>query len=141
MKKAKRTCVLEWIPMGMFPGFLMLNYQFTHKELLKILEKKEDAETWYVAVEDEEHRVNNIWCAMHRELENSETTETTNCFTLNIPETFDFNNHYHYCMLAHEVLHICQFYLPDVLDRNKEHEAEAYFHTYLMDSILKLIKK
>jgi hypothetical protein len=40
--------------------------------------------------------------------------------------------------LAHEMLHVCQEFLPQFLDRNEEMEAEAYFHSYLMYSCYKL---
>lgn len=40
--------------------------------------------------------------------------------------------------LAHEMLHVCQEFLPDFLNRNDEMEAEAYFHSYLMESCYKL---
>jgi hypothetical protein len=38
--------------------------------------------------------------------------------------------------LAHELLHLCQEFLPMFLDRDVEHEAEAYFHTNLMTKII-----
>lgn len=37
--------------------------------------------------------------------------------------------------LAHECLHVCQEFLPQFLNRDEEMEAEAYFHSYLMESI------
>ena len=40
--------------------------------------------------------------------------------------------------LAHEMLHVCQEFLPQFLDRDEEMEAEAYFHSYLMESCYKL---
>ncbi len=40
--------------------------------------------------------------------------------------------------VSHEVLHICQFFLTDYLDRNEEAEAEAYFHDNLMREILRI---
>jgi hypothetical protein len=39
--------------------------------------------------------------------------------------------------LAHEMLHVCQEFLPQFLDRDEEMEAEAYFHSYLMESCYK----
>jgi hypothetical protein len=40
--------------------------------------------------------------------------------------------------LAHEMLHVCQEFLSQFLDRDEEMEAEAYFHSYLMYSCYKL---
>ena len=51
---------------------------------------------------------------------------------------WDPKNPYNIVTLAHEVLHLCQEYLPIFLDRDEEHEAEAYFHTHLMTKIIKL---
>jgi hypothetical protein len=50
---------------------------------------------------------------------------------------WDPKNPYNIVTLAHEVLHLCQEYLPIFLDRDEEHEAEAYFHTHIMTSIIK----
>lgn len=43
-------------------------------------------------------------------------------------------------VLAHEVVHLCQFVLPDFIDRGREIEAEAYHHTYFMEEFLKLVE-
>jgi hypothetical protein len=40
--------------------------------------------------------------------------------------------------LAHEVLHLCQEFLPSFLNRDEEMEAEAYFHSYIMQQCYKL---
>lgn len=138
-RKEKDLKILEWIPMGHFPGYLMFNYRFKHKELMIELDNLQ-ASNYIQAFSDDPERVDKNWCAMHREMENTKTGEKINLYMLNIPDVFDFNEPYDYCKLAHEVLHICQFYLPDVLDRNIEIEAEAYFHTFLMEKILNLIK-
>ena len=52
---------------------------------------------------------------------------------------FDFSNTEDIIMLAHECLHLCQRILPIYLERDQEHEAEAYFHGYLMRECLKII--
>ena len=46
---------------------------------------------------------------------------------------FNKNKPYHHAVLAHECLHLCQFHLPDFMDRNQESEFEAYTHTHLMN--------
>lgn len=51
---------------------------------------------------------------------------------------FSPSNPEHMRTLAHEMLHVCQEFLPQFLDRNEEMEAEAYFHSYLMHSCYKL---
>lgn len=48
---------------------------------------------------------------------------------------FDVTKHNNLITLAHEVLHLCQEFLPQFLNRDIEHEAEAYFHSYIMNKI------
>ena len=40
-----------------------------------------------------------------------------------------------YATLSHELLHLCQTFLPRYLNRNVELEAEAYFHSNLLRAI------
>jgi hypothetical protein len=51
---------------------------------------------------------------------------------------FKPSNPAHMTTLSHEVLHLCQEFLPTFLDRNLEKEAEAYFHSYIVEKIYKL---
>jgi hypothetical protein len=37
--------------------------------------------------------------------------------------------------LAHEIIHLCQTFLPKYFDRNNEMENEAYFHSHIMRQI------
>ena len=46
-----------------------------------------------------------------------------------------------YVTLSHEILHLCQFLLPDFIDRNVEVEAEAYFHSHIMSQCLAYINE
>jgi hypothetical protein len=52
----------------------------------------------------------------------------------------EITNPHNVITLAHEVLHLCQEYLPIFLDRDEEHEAEAYFHTHIMTNIIKMFE-
>jgi hypothetical protein len=40
--------------------------------------------------------------------------------------------------LCHEVLHLCQEFLPKFLNRDVEKEAEAYFHSHIVEKIYTL---
>jgi len=53
-------------------------------------------------------------------------------------KSLDFKNPNAVITVAHEVLHLCQEFLPKYLDRDEEHEAEAYFHSYVMKRIIDL---
>jgi hypothetical protein len=140
MARKKSFKLLEWIPMGCFPGYLMFNYQFKFKELMVELENLEATE-YIRAFQDEQKRIDSTWCVMSREFENTVTGEKVTYIMLNIPDEFNFQEPYDYCKLAHEIVHVCQFHLPPILDRNVEIEAEAYFHTFLMERVLNLMKK
>lgn len=139
MTKNKKFQSIEWISFGIFPGYLMFVHDFKHSDIIKELDKLK-AEDWKSGIEYEEDFVDNgCWKAMYREVINTKGI-SKKLFYLIIPEQFDFSD-YDYARLAHEILHICQFYLPDVLDRNKEHEAEAYLHTHLMTKCLEVLRK
>lgn len=65
--------------------------------------------------------------------------EKRHYYIIRIPKEFTFSD-LDYVTLAHEVLHITQYFLTDVLDRDVENEAEAYFHSYLMEYCLNVIR-
>lgn len=79
------------------------------------------------------------YLACKRIIKNVKTGETKTLFYIFIKGEFKFTD-YEMVKLAHECLHICQFSLPDILDRDKENEAEAYLHSHLMHQILKLLR-
>lgn len=45
-----------------------------------------------------------------------------------------------YITLAHEAVHICQFVLRDIMNRDEEIECEAYLHSHIMTQVLNKIK-
>jgi putative lipase involved disintegration of autophagic bodies len=55
-----------------------------------------------------------------------------------LKKELDFKNPYNVITVAHELLHLCQEFLPTFFNRDIEHEAEAYFHTYIMTKIIEL---
>jgi hypothetical protein len=57
-----------------------------------------------------------------------------------LKEGWDPTNPSNVVTLAHEVLHLCQEYLPLYFNRDIEHEAEAYFHSFVMDRIIQLFQ-
>ena len=134
VKKAVRC-----LDFGIFPGYVSLVYNYKHKELVKAY-KDLKADLWLAGIEDDHKDIDSgDWMALAREVVNSKTGKKTKLYYIIIPEEFKFTDN-DYAKLAHEVLHICQFYLPGVLNRNKEHEAEAYLHTHLMQQCLKTFR-
>lgn len=143
----KSPKLIDWINFGNFPGILLFSVGNSHAEIVKRLHRKDlDADKagqWIAGLRDEAEFLNNklsYGVAMRRVLEHRKSKKSVTLFYI-ILKRFDLKDTHDIVALAHECLHICQFYLPDVLDRNKEHEAEAYLHSHLMDQCLKLIKK
>lgn len=134
--------VLHWLDTGIFPATIMFSCGFTYDEIMGLLKKKK-ADGWIKGIESEEDikLLNNdgSWgTAIKRTIENKKKKQSTTLYYI-IVKDFDFSDG-DYCKLAHEVLHICQFFLPDVLNRDDEHEAEAYLHTYIMQNCLKILR-
>jgi hypothetical protein len=138
-KKTKVVKAIEWLNFGIFPGFVVFCYNMKYEEIMKEFKKKKALYWSYGITEDQKLIDSGNWLALSREITNQKTGEHKKLFYIIIPKTFDFSD-YDYAKLAHEVTHICQFYLPHVLDRNKEYEAEAYLHTHLMMQCTKVIR-
>lgn len=54
--------------------------------------------------------------------------------------SLDMRSNYDISVLFHEITHLSQFFLPKVLDRNKEIEAEAYFVGYVAKQIMDIVR-
>jgi hypothetical protein len=81
---------------------------------------------------DNKGLVDNQDCALYT------TVDNKHLFYIIMPS---WNNRdWDFIKLAHECLHACQFVLPLFLERDKEHECEAYLHTHLMSQILEIIR-
>lgn len=98
--------------------------------------KRVKADEWVKALSDEPELFEGGWKAGRRDVEYIKTGDKQRYFFVIIPEGVDTKSGHDLVKLAHECVHICQFYLPDVLDRNKEHEAEAYLHSHLMTQVI-----
>lgn len=137
----KSPKVLTWLNTGIFPVTIMFSCGFTYKEVVNLLKRKK-AEYWLKGFEGDKRRdlmESKTKFAYSVTVDNYKTGETKNLFYIVLPEQFTFTDH-EYCVLAHEILHICQFSLPDILDRNKETEAEAYTHTHIMEQCLRALR-
>lgn len=140
--KSKRKVVkkLASLDFGIFPGHVLLCYNLSYDEIIKQLNKKKQ-HLWAYAIQNDKQLFDAPhWAAVSREIKNVKTGEIKKFYYIVIRSEFDYSN-YDYCRLAHEILHICQFYLPEVLRRQDEKEAEAYLHTYLMMQCLNVMGK
>lgn len=134
----KSPKVIHYINFGIFPAGASFCVGFTYDEIIKQF-IKDGANEWATAIGGDKRLIDNGgYKALHRTLFDTKINSERSYFFIILSERFGFTP-YEYCKLAHEVLHICQFFLPDVLDRNKEHEAEAYLHTHIMKECLKIL--
>lgn len=149
MKKKPTLQKIDFLNMGCYPGTVLFSYQFSFDELIAEITKqykskrwKEEGGTthWLTAIENDKEKLGSgSYFALHRQLINIKRNKEKNLYYIIIKEKFTFSD-WDYVMLAHECLHICQYFLPSILDRNKEHEAEAYLHSHLMEQALKIIR-
>lgn len=147
--KNKNIKIIDFIQFGIFPGTILLSVGNSYDELIETINKeyksgrwKKDfgEPLWSLGISEDKEFIDKGYCfALKRELFNKSKNLDKTLFYIILKDQFDFSDQ-SMCTLAHEVLHICQFYLPDVLDRNKEHEAEAYLHSHIMREALRIIR-
>lgn len=126
----KKRQVLHYINFGIFPGGVLFSNGFDVDELLKLLRGE-----WKEAFKQEYDFFKNSNYAYAKIYSNTGKIY----YFIFTKEQFRFTDE-EYCKLAHEVLHICQSHLVDILDRDKEKEAEAYLHTHIMRECLRILR-
>lgn len=139
MKKNKILKVIEWLDCGIYPGTIMFSCGFEYDELIATLKRKR-AKQWWYGLNDQKVLIDSGNCfALNRQVNLNDGNGFVNLFYIIITRQFDFSDK-DFCVLAHECLHICQFHLPNILDRNREYESEAYLHTHIMQQCLKALR-
>ena len=139
MKVKHSSKILHWLDNGCYPGYVMFSCGFSYDEIMKLLKKKK-AKHWIIGISDDKTFIDKgNYFGLHRIISNKKTGKEVNLYYIIIKDRFTFTD-YEYCKLAHEILHICNFFLKDILDRDKEFEAEAYYHTHIMTQCLKILR-
>lgn len=138
----KRKSALFILNTGIFPASVMFCYNMRYDEIMSNLLKMDKRIRYWRAglMEDKRFIEKDSWGVALKRIVTRHKNEEKTLFYIILKNEFRFKD-YDYCCLAHEVLHICQFFLPDCLDRNREIEAEAYLHTHLMEQCLRAIRK
>lgn len=132
--------IIHWLNSGIFPASILFSVGFTYDEIIKYCNKVK-AHGWTLAISEDKELLNSGKnFALKRTVTNNKTGKEVDYFYIIFLERFDFSD-WSMCKLAHEVLHICQFMLPDILNRNKEFECEAYLHTHIMEQALKIMRQ
>jgi hypothetical protein len=144
IKKAKKIKISHkvqyFVNTGIFPATVCFNCGFTYDEIIALFKKKK-ADQWAKGLENDKQLIDNgTNFALARHMTNTKTGKQVSFYYIILIERFKFTD-YDMCVLAHEILHICQFLLKQILDREKEIECEAYLHTYLMENILNILRK
>lgn len=128
----KEVKFIRYLNTGIFDATVLLSVGFKYDELIKHTKKG----GWGKAIEhDKEFIDNGNYFALTRELKNRKTGKNVLYLYIIITEKFKFTDH-EMCKLAHEVLHICQFFMKDMLDMEREYECVAYTHTHIMEQCL-----
>jgi hypothetical protein len=135
----KSNKIIRYLNTGIFPGTVMFSCGFDYDFIIKFY-KKHKATDWLSGLEGDKNLIDGgNYFSLYRELYNTKTGESKHLYYIILKKQFTFTD-YEMCVLAHEIVHICQFFLKDILDRNKEIEAEAYLHTHLMQQCLKELR-
>ena len=112
-KKRKERKVIKHFNFGIFPGYVSFCYNMKYDEIIREYEKQKQ-EVWLAGILGEEKLINGgSWLALSRELVHEKTKDVKKLFYIIVPREFDFSDH-DYAKLAHEITHICQFYLPKI---------------------------
>lgn len=141
-KKKADIKIIDWMNFGSFPGFFMFTMGFNYDQIHNRLSKMKDAKEWLVAFESAEDLFRSkAWgSASQRTVVNTRTNDEKKFHFLHIRSNFDFSD-FDMIALAHEAVHLCSFYLSDLMDPIKENEAFAYTHSHVMRQILQCIRK
>jgi len=136
--KQKQVKLLHWLNTGIFPANIVFSCGFGYDEIMKLLKQKK-ADNWHEGLLHDKSLIDGGgWFALSRTVEKKEGAYV-HLYYIILKYDFEFTD-YDYCRLAHEVLHICQFMLPDILNRDREYECEAYLHTHIMQQCLKALR-
>lgn len=126
----KDSKIMKWVEFGMFPGGMMFIQNMSHKEVSSQLRK---------GAAKELKKCKDVFKSENPTVLRFQKGSRE--FLMVFQKGCDLNDLTDVVTLAHECLHICQMLLPDFLNRDEEQECEAYFHSYLMDTIIGILKK
>lgn len=139
MSDNKKIRILDFLNNGIYPGHILFSVGYTFKEIHDKLLKMKYTD-YAIGIKDRELKHKQVTgTAFSVELIEDDTGEERTLFYIVLQE-FNFTDD-DYCVLAHEIVHICQFYLKFInVNRNNEVESDAFYHTHLMKQCLKLLR-
>lgn len=132
--------IIRFLNFGIFPGTVCFCSGFTVQEIISKLKTKKYKELEeYAECLNDEQILNAKFSYFAHSAEMVKNDDTIRIYFIILIPPFLFEDS-SYVILAHEVLHICQFFLKNILDRKNEIEAEAYLHSHLMTQALKELR-
>lgn len=131
MKKSEGF--IEVLNTGIFYSKILFCVNYSYDEICKVLKKQKCTE-WLAGIShDKEFIEESYKVALKRTITKGKDKRVL--FYMIFRDRFGFTDK-EMCELAHEVVHLCQFILPEFLNRMEEFEAEAYLHTHIMQQAL-----
>lgn len=137
MKKKEIVKIIRYLDTGIFPATILFSVGFKYDELMPLIKKG----GWAEGIKADKNLIDSgEYFALGRYLESIKTGKQCQYYYIIITEQFRFTD-YNMCRVAHEVLHICQFFMKDILDMEREFESVAYTHTHIMTQCLKELRE
>lgn len=139
-KKQTSPKIIEFLDTGIFTPVVMLSIGFSYDEIIKELTKM-GAKEWILGLSDDKEHIDRAHAlCLYRSFENTKTGKWIRLYYIILKKPFDYSTD-DYVVLAHEIVHACQFISDGIFDRNKEIEAEAYLHSHLMRQCLEALEE
>ena len=138
-KRNKQLNIIHYVDGGIFPIMVMFVQGFEYDELIDELKTSGSPDYWIKGVEFKKDYILSIKTAAAFSIEVynlKDPEQERKLFYIYSKKYLNKSNPHDMVILSHVCLHICQFALPDILDRSKEHEAEVYYHSHLMENII-----
>lgn len=137
-KKSKGVSMFTTIDFGTYSGKIVFACGYSPKELIKEF-KKQKCQDWAKGLKTCSIDFDDSCVGFARCLTIQYKGKEVTLYYLILKDPFTFNDE-QYITLAHECLHLVQFRLIELMNRDNEIEAEAYLHSYLMQQCIDKIR-
>lgn len=122
------------IDMGIFQGTIFFSCGYSIKALKKSLKKTENHD-WNKGLKKYNEYCSGVTIRSKFKYKGEKRTY----YYVILPERWTGTDH-EYVTLAHELIHVVQYKLTPLLNRDNEAECEAYTHTHLMTQVLNKLR-
>lgn len=135
LKTRKRKPFIVTLNTGIFSAPVVFSVGFKYDEMIKKLGKE-----WADPLAEDKELIDNGSCFALKRSVQINKRQTCDFYYIIFDDEFTFSDT-DMCLLAHEIHHICTFYLRDLLDITKEFECVAYTHSHLMKQCLEALRE